>query len=116
MITVPHELQHLETTEDFFEHFGVEYDVAKVNRLRLHILQRFHDYLAQAPEEPSDDAARDVLMRDYLRRAYDDFLASDPLKERVFKVLREAEKSQQEEATGTVFVPLDAIGIIPPRE
>lgn len=116
MISLPSELQHLETAEDFLDHFGVAYDTAVVNRLRLHILQRFHDYLAKAEEEPADDAARDALFHDYLARAYDDFLNSDPLTERVFKVLRDAKNPPEEQEPGRVFIPLDAIGTVPPQD
>ena len=116
MISLPSELQSLETAEDFLDHFKVEYDTAVVTRLRLHILQRFHDYLTTATEEPVDDAARDALLRDYLVRAYDDFLHSDPLTERVFKVLRDAGKAHEEQKSATVFVPLDQIGGVRPQE
>lgn len=116
MISLPSELQSLETAEDFLDHFKIDYDTAVVNRLRLHILQRFHDYLIKAEEEPADDAARDALLHDYLLRAYEDFLSSGPLTERVFKVLRDAEKSCEEKESTSVFVPLDQIGGVFPRE
>ena len=44
------ELQDLSSAEDFLEYFGVAYDQKVVQVNRLHILQRFHDYLAQAGE------------------------------------------------------------------
>lgn len=116
MITLPPELQELETAEDFLDHFEVPYDIAVINRTRLHVLQRFHDYLAKAEEEPADDAARDALLRDYLLRAYDDFIRSDPLTERVFKVLRDAEKPKETKDPGRVFIPLDSIATLPPQE
>lgn len=117
MISLPSELQDLETAEDFLDHFQVPYDTAVINRMRLHVLQRFHDYLDKAEEEPADDAERDALLKSYLSRAYDDFLKSDPLTERVFKVLRDAANPQEEKQPGsTVFVPLDSIGNLPPRE
>lgn len=117
MISLPPELQQLESAEEFFEYFGIDYDKPAVTRLRLHILQRFHDYLEKAEEQPADDTARDVLLRGYLTRAYEDFLRSDPLTERVFKVLRDAEKPQPEKhPAGTVFIPLSEIGGVPPKE
>jgi Nitrogen fixation protein NifW. len=116
MISLPSELQQLETAEDFFEHFQIPYDVAALNRLRLHVLQRFHDYLAKAEEQPANDEERDALLRAYLARSYEDFLKSDPLTERVFKVLQDAEKPREEKESGSVFIPLDAIGNVPPQE
>ena len=39
----------LESAEDFLDFFGVAYDPAVVEVNRLHILQRFHQYLGQYP-------------------------------------------------------------------
>jgi nitrogenase-stabilizing/protective protein len=47
---------------------------------RLHILKRFHDYLRQTDATDWDGYAR------CLRRAYQDFVHSDALTEKVFKV------------------------------
>lgn len=116
MITLPSELQELETAEDFLEHFGIPYDMSVINRSRLHILQRLHDYLSKAEEDPTDDAARDALIRDNLARAYDDFIRSDPLTERVFKVLRDADKPKEAQEPGRIFIPLDSISTLPPQE
>ena len=41
-------LADLESAEDFLDHFGIAYDARVVQVNRLHILQRFHDYLAEA--------------------------------------------------------------------
>ena len=40
------DLQELATAEDFLEFFAVEYEEPTVHVNRLHILQRFHQYLA----------------------------------------------------------------------
>jgi len=48
------ELAELSSAEDFLEFFGVEYDPSVVHVNRLHILQRFHDYLAEAGELPQE--------------------------------------------------------------
>ena len=99
MMSLPPNLQHLETAEDFLDHFGVAYDTAVVNRLRLHILQRFHDYLGvhvKAGAGNRDD------YHGWLMRAYQDFVASDALTEKVFRV--------HQRAAGIAKVSVAAIG------
>jgi len=66
---------------------------------RLHILQRFHDYLAEVQDMPEDDTARFTLYADLLKGAYEDFVKSDAVTEKVFKVFRMHEPQE-------VFVPL----------
>lgn len=90
------ELAGLESAEDFLRHFSVPFDPAVVEVKRLHILQRFHDYLARRGAAPGSDAARECLAR-----AYDDFVHSDALTEKVFRVF--------ERAAGISRVPLSAI-------
>jgi nitrogenase-stabilizing/protective protein len=98
------ELQDLSSAEDFLEYFEVSYDKNTVHVNRLHILQRFHDYLAQARELlPESDEALRAVYKQLLARAYQDFVASDALTEKVFKVFHDA----QAEA----FVPVDSIGL-----
>lgn len=80
------ELDDLETAEDFLDYFGIEYDTAVVQVNRLHILQRFHDYLAGVEDLPADAAGRWALHADLLAGAYRDFVFSDALTEKVFRV------------------------------
>ena len=82
------DLDELSSAEDFLEYFGVEFDPAVVHVNRLHILQRFHDYLAGAGEIAGDDAQRRELYAGLLSSAYSDFVHSDALTEKVFKVFR----------------------------
>ena len=42
------ELGELSSAEDFLDFFAVAFDPAVVHVNRLHILQRFHDYLGDA--------------------------------------------------------------------
>lgn len=111
MIPLPCDLEQLETAEAFLERFGIAYDQAVVRRSRLHILQRFHDYLGTAEPPPADDAAAlEAAVQACLARAYDDFVRSDPLTERVFKVLKEAPaQAAAKKAAGRAFVPLESI-------
>jgi len=79
------DLDELSSAEDFLDYFGVEYAPAVVHVNRLHILQRFHDYLAEVVE-PVDAAARHELYRALLQSAYQDFVVSDARHEKVFRV------------------------------
>lgn len=102
-LTLDEALAELSSAEDFLDFFGVAYDPAVVRVNRLHILQRFHDYLAQAAM-PADDADRRALHAHWLARAYQDFVLSDALTEKVFKVFHMHEPQ-------TAFVPLSAITV-----
>jgi nitrogenase-stabilizing/protective protein len=75
-------LKKLSSAEDFFHALGVAYDPAVLNVARLHILKR---------------------MGAYLERAYEDFKASTPINERVFKVHKDAV------APPSNFVPFDSL-------
>lgn len=82
------DLDELSSAEDFLEYFNVSYEPAVVHVNRLHILQRFHDYLAKVDDMPADDDARRLVYRQLLTEAYGDFVESDALTEKVFKVFR----------------------------
>jgi nitrogenase-stabilizing/protective protein len=88
-----------EGAEDFLTHFGVPYDPAVVHVNRLHILQRFHDYLA-AHTAAGDSGFDDF--RHWLVQAYEDFVRSDAQTEKVFRV--------HQRASGIAKVPVTAIG------
>lgn len=97
------ELASLESAEDFLDFFELEYDPAVVQVNRLHILQRYHDYLHQGSEViPEDESAKRAVYRRLLARAYQDFVDSDALHEKVFKVFRMHEPQ-------TTFVPIDGL-------
>ena len=100
-------LAELESAEDFLEFFAIPFDPAVVRVNRLHILQRFHDYLSkQAPNLPPEDDLQAGIYRLWLERAYQDFVNSDALTEKVFRVLQNAPRP----GGGLVsFVPLDKV-------
>ncbi|MDD3608881.1 MAG: nitrogenase-stabilizing/protective protein NifW [Halothiobacillaceae bacterium] len=80
-------LEELSSAEDFLDFFGVSYNPGVVQVNRLHILQRFHDYLnRRGAPLPEDGTARFAAYRAHLEQAYQDFVASDALTEKVFKV------------------------------
>lgn len=97
------ELESLESAEDFLNFFELAYDPAVVHVNRLHILQRFHDYLSQGKEAmPEDDEAKLAVYKTLLARAYQDFVESDALKEKVFKVFHMHEPQ-------TTFVSIEGL-------
>lgn len=100
------DLDDLSSAEDFLNFFGVEYDPAVVQVNRLHILQRFHDYRSKATEvTPERGAAAFEAEKALLTRAYLDFVESDAISERVFKVLKEAiEKKDEPKAPAFVAI------------
>lgn len=109
-------LDELSSAEDFLQYFGIEYDPSVVHVNRLHIMQRFHDYLddsqallddyADGGSLDSDAATSDAVMtavyKKLLHRAYEDFVESDALTEKVFKVFK-----MQDKQNG--FVSLDSL-------
>jgi nitrogenase-stabilizing/protective protein len=82
------DLEELSSAEDFLDYFNIDYEPAVVHVNRLHILQRFHDYLADVDEMPDDVDARWALHADLLAGAYKDFVRSDAQTEKVFRVFR----------------------------
>ncbi|WP_158046193.1 nitrogenase-stabilizing/protective protein NifW [Skermanella pratensis] len=99
------DLDDLNTAEDFLRFFGIDFDARVVHVNRLHILQRFHDYLAE--EANLDSLAEDLLRDRYkvlITQAYQDFVKSDAIAEKVFKVHKD-----QAERHNASFVPLESL-------
>ena len=82
------DLDELSSAEDFLEYFAIDFDPAIVYVNRLHILQRFHDYVENAADMPEDDDARYTRYAELLAKAYGDFVVSNAQTEKVFKVFR----------------------------
>ena len=93
------DIADLESAEDFLDYFGITYAPAIVDVNRLHILQRFHDYFGKSRETSTPTHAE---YRASLTQAYDDFVRSDAITEKVFRVLKRA--------SGITTIPLSAIG------
>jgi nitrogenase-stabilizing/protective protein len=83
-------LQGLSAAEEFFTFLDVAYDAGKVNVVRMHIMKRMGQYLATEDFDGVSDEEVRQRCKATLERAYEDFVASNPLQERVFKVLKEA--------------------------
>jgi len=83
-------LNKASSAEDFFALLDVPYDAKVLNVMRLHILRRMGQYLVN--EDFSGVAEPEVAERckTFLQQAYEDFIKSSPLDERVFKVLKDA--------------------------
>ncbi len=102
--TLLDELAELESAEDFLDYFGIAFDPTVVQVYRLHILQRFHDYLHTAePTMPTAEVAQKAIYAGWLQRAYQDFVQSDARTEKVFKIFHRHEPQ-------TVYVPLEQVG------
>ena len=85
-------LMRLSTAEEFLEFFGSPYEQAVVNVSRLHILKRLFQYLRRESDlDALDEATLYTRYRALLQRSYTDFVTSTPAKEKVFKVLRDAQ-------------------------
>lgn len=95
------ELDDLESAEAFLNFFEVAYEQQVVHVNRLHILQRFHDYLKQSAPQ-AEPAAERLRYADALRRAYGDFVSSDAQTQKALKVFRIGEPQE-------VRIPLDQL-------
>ena len=101
------ELATLSSAEDFFTALDLPYDPAVVNVARLHILRRMGQYLREDTLADMEDAAARLACRSYLAKAYEDFVRSSPIAERIFKVHQDAVKPAT--PPNRPFVPLSAI-------
>jgi len=96
-------LQTLSSAEEFFKVLDVPYDELKLNVVRMHIMKRMGQYLMGEDFEGANDEEVKARCRTTLEKAYEDFQNSDPMKERVFKVLKEA--VQEKVVTPPPIVP-----------
>jgi nitrogenase-stabilizing/protective protein len=88
------ELGRLSAAEEFFQFLEIPYETSVVQVARLHILRRMGQYLKGSEIDGvfaglSDSDIR-RLCRVHLEQAYQDFVKSSPIQERLFKVHKEA--------------------------
>lgn len=95
------EMQDLVSAEDFLDYFDIPYDETVVKVNRLHILQRFHNYLSAA-DMPEDEAGQKANYINSLAQAYRDFVNSDAATEKVLKIYQQS--------SGMSFVGINEIG------
>lgn len=95
------ELSELEGAEDFLTYFAIPFDQGVVHVNRLHMLQRYHDYIEAETNPPADEAARKALYGELLTKAYEDFVHSDAKTEKVLQIYK-----AQDQVPQPTFVPL----------
>lgn len=98
------EIAKLSAAEEFFDFLDVPFDPHVVQVNRLHILKRLSDYMRKEATESLDDDALRALYRDRLAQAHADFVASDAVTEKVFKVFKDAQ--------GKSFIGLEEIEVL----
>ena len=84
------QLNKTSTAEEFFALLGVDYDPKLLNTSRLHILRRMGQYLVSEDFTGVSNGDVAVRCKAVLEQAYQDFVESTPLDQRVFKVLKDA--------------------------
>ncbi|WP_316859711.1 nitrogenase-stabilizing/protective protein NifW [uncultured Cohaesibacter sp.] len=92
------ELSDLVSAEEFLDYFDIDYEPRVVMVNRLHILQRFHDYLEAKNRHPVEGQSWWDFYTCQLREAYQDFVRSNAQTEKVFKVFK---------TQAPTFVPLE---------
>lgn len=89
------EFKKLVNTEDYFQFFGLEYDQKVVHVNRLHILQKFSEYIQEIDNSKVqlNDEERLGKYREALEQAYQVFIESTPQQEKLFKVFHQKPKN-----------------------
>lgn len=113
-MSVLEDLGRLSSAEDFFNYLDLPFEPQVVQVSRLHILRRMGQYLKGSEIDGAFDGLPDaeikVLCRSHLEQAYQDFVASSPIQERLFKVHKDAIAPREEPAGN--FVPLDSLKVV----
>jgi nitrogenase-stabilizing/protective protein len=95
MITTPKTLtqfNQLKDAEEYFEFFGLTYDPKVVNVNRLHILRKFSQLTQDIDKSQSETQILDAY-RQALQTAYDLFLSSNSVEQKLFKVFQDRPKN-----------------------
>ncbi|WP_298427503.1 nitrogenase stabilizing/protective protein NifW [Rhodoblastus sp.] len=108
------DLGKLSSAEDFFNYLEIPFEPSVVHVSRLHILRRMGQYLKGSEVDGAfdglDDSEIKAMCRAHLEQAYQDFIASSPIQERLFKVHKEAVAPKPEPASN--FVPLTSLKVV----
>ncbi len=86
------QFNQLKDAEEYFEFFNLPYDPQTVNVNRLHILRKF----SQLVEAEDKDQSEEQLLSAYrqaLQSAYDVFLTSSGVEQKLFKVFQDTPKN-----------------------
>jgi len=90
MSEIKQALGQLSSAEEFLNFLEVDFDQHVVNVNRLHILKRFNQYMARHSFSGGDNIALKSEYKALLQRSYEDFVKSDAVTEKVFKVFQDA--------------------------
>jgi nitrogenase-stabilizing/protective protein len=83
-------MQKFSAAEEFFDFLGVDYVPQVVQVNRLHILKRFQQYIGRDPvPEGLPEASEFEAYKAKLQNAYQDFVESNSVAEKVFKVFQD---------------------------
>lgn len=82
-------------TEEYFEFFQLDYDPQVVFVNRLHILKQFSRYIQEIDANNPETSKLEKLdlYRQALQQAYELFLSSTPLEQKLFKVFQSKPKN-----------------------
>ncbi|MEM9005358.1 MAG: nitrogenase-stabilizing/protective protein NifW [Cyanobacteria bacterium P01_F01_bin.86] len=86
------QFNQLKDAEEYFEFFGLTYDPQVVNINRLHILRKFSQ-LVQEVDKNQSEAETLAAYSQQLRNAYDLFLSSTSVEQKLFKVFQDKPKN-----------------------
>lgn len=84
------EFNQIVNAEDYFNFFQLSYNPQVVNVNRLHILQKFSQYIKEI--DASGNLNEEDRLSEYrvaLQKAYEVFLTSTPGEQKLFKVFRD---------------------------
>jgi len=95
------DLSELEGAEDFLNYFDIAFEPTVVHAYRLHILQRYHDYIVKVETPPANERERKALYAELLSKAYQDFVESDPKTEKVLQIYKSLDQQAE-----PAFVPM----------
>ncbi|WP_017298839.1 nitrogenase-stabilizing/protective protein NifW [Nodosilinea nodulosa] len=86
------QFNQLKDAEEYLEFFGLSYDPQVVNINRLHILRKFSQ-LVQAVDKSQSEAEVLAAYSRELRNAYDLFVTSSSVEQKLFKVFQDKPKN-----------------------
>ncbi|HAA32585.1 MAG TPA: nitrogenase stabilizing/protective protein [Cyanobacteria bacterium UBA8553] len=89
------QFNQLSDAEEYFEFFQLSYDPQVVNVNRLHILKKFSGYMQQV-DANSPNLSDEEKLSQYcqaLQQAYEVFLSSSGVEQKLFKVFKDKPKN-----------------------
>lgn len=88
------QFNQISEAENYFEFFELPYDPNVVNVNRLHILQKFSQLVRAVDEDKTlSEGAKLEAYRNALQTAYDLFLNSSAVEQKLFKVFQDKPKN-----------------------